>query len=174
MAWPTFTVADLATNSGRPQASYTGYANQAIAEALLLFKIYTCLKDWPSNTDDDQLAQYAVLSMADAFITSQPYALTMGSPFSSESIGSYSYSKAMKKLQAGLPTGLTWFDLAISQLGVCESGPNGGIAHGSMEVFERDGYFHTDSTGKKRVLGPKDIEPISLPFVVRDPSQEPL
>lgn len=170
MAWPAYSIVDLAANSGRPEASYPSpFSTVAIAQALLLFKLYTCLKDWPTDPTQAELAKFAVLSMADAFVVSQPHALTIGNPFTSESIGSYSYSKAQKQLQAGLPTGLAWFDLAIQQLGVCESGPGGGIASGSLEVFENDGFFHVDSKGHKRLLGPKDIEPVDFPVLETDP-----
>lgn len=164
MSWPTYTIADLAVMTGRPEASFTAYANMAIEQSLLLFKLATCLKDWPTDSSEAQLARYAILTMADAFSLAQPNAIALSSPFQSESIGSYSYSKAMKAIQAGTPTGVSWFDMAIQQLGICETGGLGaGIASGSVTVFEKDGFFTTDSDGHKTLLGPCDIEPLNVP-----------
>lgn len=163
MAWPTYTIADLALNTGRPEASFVPYANVAISQSLLLFKLYSCLKDWPTDEVEAELAKQAVLSMADAFVVSQPYSVTAGSPFQSETIGSYSYAKSAKQLQAGLPTGLSWFDLAIQQLGICDSGPGRGVSSGSLTVFENDGIFSEDSEGHRTLLGPADFEILDIP-----------
>jgi hypothetical protein len=168
MAWPTYTIADLATMTGRPEASFTSYANMAIAKAMLLFKLATCLQDWPSDALGAELAQYAVLSVADLDYLAQPNAVAMASPFQSESIGSYSYSKMLKQVQAGFPTGLGWFDTAIQQLGICgiDGGFSPGVISGSLSVFEEDGLFFTDTDGKRKLLGPADIEPLWIaPFV---------
>lgn len=173
MAWPAYTIVDLAANSGRPEASYPSpYSTVAIAQALLLFKIYSCLKDWPDDPTKADLAKCAVLEMADAFVISQPNALVLGGPFQSESIGSYSYSLASKRLQAGLPTGLSWFDLAIQQLGICESGPGHGVDSCATEVFENDEFFLVKADGSRRLLGPKDIEPVDFPVFVADPNKK--
>lgn len=165
MAFPTYTIADLSTFSGRPEPSYPSPYTEstALVQALLLFKMATCLTDWPTDPDQAQLAKFAVLELADQFVLSQPYTLINNSPFQSESIGSYSYSKAQKAIKAGTPLGLGWFDLAVGQLGVCELGglTGGGISSGSIGVFEDDATFGVktgDTSGKRYVLGPSQLD----------------
>ncbi len=173
MAWPTYTIADLSSYSGRPEASYPSpYSTTSIAKSLLLFKLYTCLKDWPTDPDEAELAKYAVLSAADMDVLAQPHVVVLSGPFQSENLGSYGYSlkAAQKQLALGMPTGLTWFDEAIQRLSVCESGPGRGVDSDSIKVFEDDGLFLQTADGKKTLLGPKDWEPTEF-HVVYDPSQ---
>lgn len=172
MAWPAYTIQDLSIYSGRPEQSYTPFSTTALAQSLLLFKIYTCLKDWPTDPDKADLAKMAVLSMADTLVLGQPYTLVQANPFSSESIGSYSYSKAQKQLAAGLPTGVSWFDLAIQHLGECETGPNGGVITGSINVFENDAKF-VEENGRRRVLGPADLIELDVPYFVSSQNPQP-
>jgi hypothetical protein len=172
------TVTDLAAFSGRPEAGYTDFAATAIEQAVTLFQLATCLDDWPSDPDQQRLAMYGVLDMADKLTIAQPYALTTGTPFQSESIGSYSYSKGrsfgqvQKTVELGLPTGAYWFDIAVQRLGVCELGGlnGGGVDSGSIGVFERDATFGVldgDDSGKRYVLGPNDVNTVDdEPFFV--------
>lgn len=153
MAYPTFTLADLADYSGRPEASYTSYTTQALAQASLLFKFASCLTDWPSDADEAELAKYAILSLADIIFLSQPFAATLATPFISETIGSYSYSKAVNAIRAGTPLGISWFDLAVERLGICEIEGPLSSDHGSFT----EGFYYTDSDGYKQILGPEDF-----------------
>lgn len=179
MAFPTYTVTDLSQVTGRPTASYTAFAAEAITQSFLLFKLATCLTDWPTDPDQAALARYAVLSMADALAIAQPYALTNGSPFQSETIGSYSYSKAQGAIKNGMPTGVSWFDLAVQKLGVCELGGldgGGGVASDSIGVFEEDGTFGTkdgDDSGKRYLLGPEQLDDDTDPFFYSTDGRSP-
>lgn len=123
MPYKTYTREMLADFSGRPLVSFpNGFVtNSAIPQALLLFKMGTCLASTDHLTpDQQQLVDFAVISMADAIHLSAPYQTVLASPFNSESIGSYSYSRAAQVVSKGLPTGIGWFDLAIQELSVCD------------------------------------------------------
>ena len=156
MAFPLYVKQDLADFSGRILASYGGYADTAIAQSTLLFKIGTCLADFPQELTEASLAKMGILAMADAVFLNQPYQQQLASPFSTEHIGSYSYSKAVKAVTVGLDTGIMWFDLAISRLSQCPV--NDGIPMGGgIEVFESTGMLMAGAHDNFRFLGPEDI-----------------
>lgn len=136
MAYRTYTKDIVGGITGRPGVSYTSFLeNSAIPQALLLFKMGTCLASPDDLTEDQKkLVDFAVVYMADAIYLSQPFAQAAASPFSSESIGSYSYSKAAKAVQRREETGIMWFDLAIAQLSVCEV-DGGDIMFGGVDVW---------------------------------------
>lgn len=157
-AYPEFVLEDLSDFSGRPVSEYTnsGYASTAIQQALLLFKIGTCLNAWPDDPTMAALAKMAVMSMADAIYLVQPFQTILSNPFSSETIGSYSYSKVAGAVMSGFPTGISWFDLALGKLGVCDL--TDGISYGGgIEAFEHDGHFTSGSIGNVRLLSPQDL-----------------
>lgn len=159
MAFPTYTPADIADFSGRPIASYPPvYSATALTQALLLFKLASCLKDLPEDTDHRELAKMGILSMADSIVLSQEYQKVKASPFSSEGIGSYNYSKTAAQVQRGEATGVMWFDLAISTIGVCNLVDNIPMS-GGIEVFEFDRPRVAGARpGNVRMLGPKDAD----------------
>lgn len=143
MPYATYTREMLANFTGRPLVSFPqAYVeNSAIPQALLLFKIGTCLASPDGMTTDQlQMVDYAVLSMADAIHLAQPYQTALASPFNSETIGSYSYSKTAKAIRQGKETGVDWFDIAIDQLSVCDT-LDGSFSQGGIEIFENDGLF---------------------------------
>lgn len=157
-AYPAYDIEDLSDFSGRDVTEYvnSGYAATAIEQALLLFRLGTCLSEWPDDLTLAALAKMAVLSMADAIYLVQPFQKVLSNPFSSETIGSYSYSKVAGAVMSGLPTGVTWFDLAISRLSVCDLA-DGIVFGGGIEVFENDGLFTQGNAGNVRFLSPQDI-----------------
>ena len=159
MGYPEYNKAGLAAYSGRPALSYTAYADTAISQALLLFKIGTCLASLDDLDDDQkQLASMAIYAMADSIYIAQPYQKAVASPFSSESIGSYSYSKTAKAVSKGDETGIMWFDLAMDQLSVCGLNDDGIPNGGGIEMFEHQGVFSEGRGNNVRYLGPEDIE----------------
>lgn len=161
MPYPTYTRQQLADFTGRPAASFpmAFVSNSAIPQAVLLFKIGTCLASLDDlNEEQKQLADFAILSMADAIHLSAPYQTALASPFNSETIGSYSYSKTAKAVQVGLETGVMWFDLAIDQLSTCDE-TNGMFSQGGIEVFEDDGSFTQGHISRNvRLTAPHDVE----------------
>lgn len=159
MAYKTYLTADLSAYSGRPEASYTDFAeSSAIPQALLLFKIATCLASPEDLTpDQNQLIDFAIAAMADHIVLARRYAEASASPFNSESIGSYSYSKTASAVRAGQPTGVGWFDTAVGELSVCDA-QGGDIAFGGIEMFEHDGKFVKGALGSNtRFLSPAEV-----------------
>jgi hypothetical protein len=157
--YPTLTKKELAAFSGRPEQSYTKYSDQALLQATMLFKIGTCLAALPDNQTEQDLARLAILSMADSIFLSQAYQKAAASPFSSESIGSYSYSKAASAVSKGGTTGIMWFDLAVQQMSVCGSLGNGGsgIMGGGIFMDPREdsvSYAATNQPFYKDYLSP--------------------
>lgn len=115
------TVDELAVFTGRTVTELGPYADEALAQSTLMFSIVTGLTDYPDDPDLEQLAKNAIMQMADHILLTQPYAEIKAGPFQSESIGSYSYSKAnqlLAKTQGGQNTGLYWWDLAVDILTV--------------------------------------------------------
>lgn len=157
MAYKEYSTADLVTFSGRPEQSYTAYASQALLQALLLFKIGTCLAS-PDDLDatHTELLNTAILAMADAIFLNQEHQAAVASPFNSETIGSYSYSKTAKAVSAGQPTGIMWFDLAVTELSVCDR-DDGIMMFGGIEMH--DSVLVAGSAGANvRYLSPREID----------------
>lgn len=160
MAYKTYTRQMLADFTGRPVASFPEafITNSAVPQALLLFKLGTCLAAPDDLTEDQQLlVDFAIMSMADGIHLTAPYQAALASPFNSESIGSYSYSKTAKAIQQGLETGIGWFDRAIDELSVCEN-EQSGFLYGGIEVFEHDATFLAGERGQNlRFMSPDDL-----------------
>lgn len=146
-------VGELATFTGRASSTFGDYAAEALTQATLLLVLATGLTDYPTDTNMAQLAKYGILDMADSIYLSQPYKESISSPFQSESIGSYSYSKMTKSVKRGESTGVTWFDMAVSKLRVAGSGIG---ATGSIEGMEWDGVV-TGPNGKSKILGASGV-----------------
>lgn len=154
-AYPVLTADNLAEFSGRPVEDYTDYAEQAIFQATLLFQVGTCLGDElpDEGTTGYKLAVMALTAMAEAITAVQPYQEVLSNPFSSETIGSYSYSKLNSAVAAGLPTGVSWFDLAVANLSVCNLDDNSGSSSGGIEIFNMGAAGSADNY---HLLGPSD------------------
>lgn len=154
--YPVYTKDDVAQATGNDIDEYErSFIDEAITQATLLFKRGTCLAQFPDNPDDAATARYAILYMADAIYFIQPWQKVLRNPFSSETIGSYSYSKLSTAVSAGLPTGVSWFDIGIAELSVCDT--NGGAPmSGGWNVFEEHKYPHG---GYGVYLGPADQNP---------------
>ena len=71
----------------------------------------------PANTSIGILVRHGILDMAWYIGTSLEDRDAMFSPFSSERIGSYSYSKAARAVSNKEETGVPFFDLALKYLG---------------------------------------------------------
>lgn len=148
--YPVPQISDLATFSGRPEASYTAFANNALLQATLVFTTLTQVTSQVLLTPDDQvLALNGICAYADYVYLRQPYQQALAGPFTSETIGSYSYSKAYgevaRNAQAtevtGEALGIYMFDLAVRMLSVRTRA--GGVYTGGITVFE-DGSVRFD------------------------------
>lgn len=151
MTCPMITVDDLSDFTGRPAESFNSVfvMYSAIPQAVLLFKMATCIEDFEQLSEDNQnLVKFAIMAMVDDIALKAPFQAALASPFNSESIGSYSYSKsAAAAIKNGTETGVFWFDMAVRKLSVCDSlsvgggGVGGNIQRGGIEMFEYDGTF---------------------------------
>jgi hypothetical protein len=147
--FPVPTIAELSDYSGRPMQSYTGFAQNALLQAAVMFTTVTELTDATSlNSDDYLLARMGICAMADWLYLRQPYAQAIAGPFVSENIGSYSYSKPMQEMARNAQamevmsesTGVTMYDMAVRFLALRTRA--GGVFSGGVTLFER-------TTGRK-------------------------
>lgn len=157
MALPVPTVEQLADFTGREPGSYTAYAESALAQATLLLEIVTGITEMPTDATLSQLAQNAILELADKLTYDQVYSQVIASPFQSETIGSYSYSKGVnfaERAKTGQRLGLLWWDLALERLTGVDTG---GAASGSIAVFDRT-EITVDTDGNRAVLNPAEAD----------------
>lgn len=184
--YPIPTTTDLSFFSGRPQASYTGFATSALTQAVILFSFKTEITD-PSQfagydnltpADAQQLATTGICAYADYLYLRQPYQQAIANPMQTETIGSYSYSKPIQEMArnaaalevTGEATGVPMFDLAVQMLALRTIA--GGVYSAAIEVFERS-HDKTDmaqfiirrdcETGQLHLLGPADMNQINIP-----------
>jgi hypothetical protein len=92
--------------------------------------------------------------MADRIFLEQPHTAMAASPFQSETIGSYSYSKSSTagRATSGQKLGLLWWDLALDELALADASLAAG---GSISAFERDSVFE-DGEGNLHIVSPAD------------------
>lgn len=150
---PVPTVTQLAEFSGRPESSYSTFAMSALRQATLLMSRRTCLLAMPADADEAEMLKYGILELADDLVLKQPHQETKAKPFSAETIGSYSYSKAATRAMQGKDTGLMWFDMAVRELSVCDAAGGGDVSSSSISVFEKKGVT-ADASGRPQFLGP--------------------
>lgn len=86
---------------------------EAIQRAADLFVMATGLKA-ATTPLEERIVRVAILEMAWAIGTRHDDMEKEFSPFSSERIGSYSYSKALKSVSSGQSTGISSFDAAVA------------------------------------------------------------
>lgn len=157
---PALTLTDLASFSGRSEDSYrlADYVDEIISQATDLLQLATGLSEWPSDPLNARLAKRGVLDMADALYLSQAHRKAVISPFQSETIGSYSYSKAARQIAGGFPTGIGWFDLARATLIQTDDVLTSVFANTATTVFENDtiGVDISKAPNRRTVVGPAD------------------
>lgn len=159
------TVDELAAFAGRPVTSFSEFASMALAQSTLMFATLTKLTAYPADPDQVTLASYAIMEMADRILLEQPYAQVKSSPFQSETIGSYTYSKSAPSVKTALQgsrTGLFWWDVAIDELSVPGSSV---LAHGSIGVCVDGLYVRGD--GQVVVLDEVQAHGVDRPPYVR-------
>lgn len=180
---PVPTVLQLSQFSGRPEDSYTSYAESALLQATLQFTIATEItaEDWSSGylaPDDMTLAINGIIAYADYIYLRQPYQQVIASPLLGETIGSYTYSKPppveMRNVQAqelGVTlTGVDLWDMALQYLS--KRTRAAGVFFGQVQVFDRDRrdplegtvLRHNRETGELELLGPADFDRLDIPM----------
>lgn len=164
---PAPSTEDLAVFTGREFESFSGFAEQALAQATLLFSVVTKLDTLPDDPGLAQLANNAIMQMADKMYLEQPFTAAKASPFASETIGSYSYAKTIQRAKQGENTGLLFWDLAIEEL---SQKSRAIVSSASVQAFTENIY--TDGDGDdKYILGPATSANFDLPYEYqRDPA----
>jgi hypothetical protein len=170
----------LAVWSGRSAVSYSGFASSALLQATLMFTTVTELQpsDFGSLSPDDQvLATQGILAMADYIYLRQPYQQVIAAPFTSETVGSYSYGKAQAESARnaaalevqGERTGVTLYDMAVQYL--AKRLRAGGVTFGQVTVFEEGSLRYDgaevlvrDEDGRMVLVGPADHDQFDMPF----------
>lgn len=171
-------ISDLSNFSGRPQSSYTTYGNSAILQATIMFQTVTELQPADQaalSPEDAQLANFGILALADYIYLRQPYQAPIASPFTSETIGSYSYAKAQNEVArnaaalevTGEAIGVFMYDTAVRFL--AKRTRAGGVFSGSIGVFDHhpeapDQIEIRWHEGRMVVLGPDDLNKFDFPF----------
>lgn len=148
------TITELALFKGKPTGFYTSFADHALAQAALLLTIRTGLTEMPTDEPNATLAKYAIMDLGNQIYLESPYDVIVAKPFSSETIGSYSYSKSAQAAKNGTSTGSMWFDLAVEQLSAVDGQYD--VNSASISLFERDNYYQ-DANGNRFVLGPSEL-----------------
>lgn len=186
------TISDLATFSGRPEESYTAYANQAILLATIQFQTVTELQPSDmvsmsaSSPEDYQLAWNGILSLADYYYLRQPYQAAIAGPFVTEQIGSYSYAKAQNEVARnaaalevqGEAIGVPFYDLAVRMLakrtraGGVFFGEVWGMEHTTDDDPARIVWVCNPETGQQQlaIVGPEDTDKGIFPFDINAPT----
>lgn len=148
-------LSELADFTGQHEDTFREFATQALIQATLLFAIKTGLSEYPTDGNENQLAINAILEMANHIYLEQPHAATKATPYQSESIGNYSYSKGSLVLKAknDQKTGLIWWDLAMELLATASVSTT--VASGALQVY--DPAIQVDANGTTWILGPADV-----------------
>ena len=150
--YPVPQISDLSNFSGRPESSYTSFANNALIQSTIIWTTLTQItaSAMLGNPDDQALALWGICSYADYLYLRQPYQQVIASPMQNESIGSYSYSKPMAEMARNAQalevqseqTGVFLFDLSVRMLALRTRA--GGVFHGGVTVFERTSAGHPE------------------------------
>lgn len=134
--------------------SFVGVAIQLAADRLFLC---TGLAGWPTSGFEQRLLTNGILEMAQHLYLAQPFKNVLASPFSSEKIGNYSYTKISQALAKGEATGLDWFDQAVQYFqDVAGSSATRGMEEDSIWVTVGDAETELMS---RQLLGPSDLQP---------------
>lgn len=147
------TLVELANFTGKETNYYGRYVAEALAQSSDLFELATSLQEMPTDSLLLRLARRGILAMAEVLYEGQSSRDLRFSPFKTETIGSYSYSLAEAAVLQGIPTGISWFDLAVSRLKVGE--PT--IGNSSIHAFDRPGDLVT-TRGETYLPGPADSQ----------------
>lgn len=116
----------------------------------LLLRAIPCLPTIYDSLDEAELLliKYAILEMAKYLRIEYSNFERATSPFQSETIGSYSYSRLMRSVQAGEETGVPQFDRAVALIGpkcYAEDGSDD-VAFATSEQVFQEGFHNRRTT----------------------------
>lgn len=152
---------DLARFTGKSPDHYSDpFVYEALEQAGDLLELASRVSvPPPSSTLLGRLARRGVLAMAEAIFEGNAVRDLRFSPFKSETIGSYTYSLAEGSVLAGIPTGISWFDVAVERLRLAWEQSNT-ISNSSIAAFNRPRDV-VDYEGRPILIGPADTEHFS-------------
>lgn len=151
------TDAEFAAFLGIEVTALSPYKAEALSQAQDLMQIaLPCITADPTDAFEKRVLLRGIMSMAEALILGQPARAAAALPYKSETIGSYGYTirDLHRVALAGEPTGIGWFDQAVSYFD-CSS-EEGDSETDSVSVFERDVYYGIED-GRRYVIGPADV-----------------
>lgn len=154
---PLPTAADLVTFShGETDVFTVDERNQAIDMASVLLWLATDLEHYTGDATVDKIIKWGILDQAWCLLLHTENKTAQASGFSSERIGSYSYSIAQGRIASGQDTGCGWFDTAVKLL-LGAAGTGAGAVWSSTEwVFTEP--FCNDSALPFPLADPCEIE----------------
>ena len=150
-----------------------GYSNEDALELAsgLLYAAIPCLASIESTLTPAQskIAKFAVLEMA-KYIKIEFSAFDSAlSPFQSETIGSWSYSKAASAVSAQQSTGVPGFDRAVELLGGLCSADGGSVASVTSEQVFKPGFeFYERKRMEQSGVIPRPYPPTYVVYPWRD------
>lgn len=112
------------------------FAEVCLQRATDLMTIATGLEEDPMSDLMLRLVQTGILAMAFALLVRSEDRAAIYSPFASERIGSYSYSKAVAQATKGRSTGVEEFDAAVEYVAGESDGSTSGWSS-SQDVFSQ-------------------------------------
>lgn len=119
------------------------FINMHLQAATDMMEIATRIHDdFAPNTLERRVMDRGILDMAWQIGTSLEDRDAMFSPFSSERIGSYSYSKMAGAISKGVKTGVPFFDLAVEYLSQFSTDTSGVILNSYECVMPAETYYH--------------------------------
>lgn len=90
--------------------------DMALQQATDLLWLSTRVDEMPDDETVERIVNWGIMDMAWSLLVHTENKTEINSPYSSERIGSYSYSKALDQVRRGNPTGVPWFDAAVGLL----------------------------------------------------------
>jgi hypothetical protein len=134
------------------ETAYDSDADEEFAEIVLqqatdLFFIATELEEDPTDETSLRIMNMGITELAYALFVQSEDKAAMYSPFSSERIGSYSYSKVANALMKAEMTGIPMFDLAVQYFRGGADGGDGVITMRAEDVFAQP-YLDFEPTNR--------------------------
>lgn len=117
----------------------------ALQDAADLLYVATGVTDDPTDEYVLRLLSKGLMDMAFKILITKENQTEIYSPYSSETIGSYSYVKqALAAIQQGLMTGVEWFDIIVNLL---NRGKGDGTVSVTSEHVFKEPYCEDDPSG---------------------------
>lgn len=151
------TLASYAAFVGMDEDALPAYVSEALGQAtdLMSLALDGEVTADPSDAFQLRVMQRGIDAMAEALMASRPSRGGALLPFRAETIGSYSYEKLINSASTHVPTGVNWFDQAVTLLHSAAEGSS------SVSLFEEDCWDSPYSTAREYtgsgggVQGPK-------------------